>query len=114
MLKSRKAIAALALVALPIVGALGGALGGASAASAEPIKGQGGAAGCPVEDSGTGQTTTVPVGTHIGIFYCGRDGEWHLGWLVDERTNPVVGPSGPTGPKVGTVAHVAAASAQLR
>ena len=22
-------------------------------------------------------------GTRVGIFYCGHDGNWHIGWLVD-------------------------------
>ena len=45
---------------------------------------------CAVENE-NGTVTQVPVGTRVGLAYCGRDGEWHMGWLVDELT---VGPSG--------------------
>jgi hypothetical protein len=66
------------------------------AVSQADTKTQGPAKGCPVENS-NGTTSTVAVGTRIGLFYCGADGEWHFGWLVNGRTEevppkPVVGP----------------------
>lgn len=30
-----------------------------------------------------GKTVQVPEGSRVGLFYCGTDGEWHVGWLVD-------------------------------
>jgi hypothetical protein len=42
------------------------------------------AKGCLVEDA-NGSTYTVPVGTRVGLFFCGADGEWHFGWLVNGR-----------------------------
>jgi len=26
----------------------------------------------------------VPVGTVIGLFHCGSDGDWHFGWLTTD------------------------------
>jgi hypothetical protein len=51
------------------------------AAFAEPKGGPGGGGGCPVEDE-HGNVTYVPVGTVVGLFHCGSDGEWHWGWLT--------------------------------
>ena len=58
-----------------------------ASADAQPIKGTT-VKGCPVEDE-HGNTTYVPVGTRIGLFVCGRDGEWHFGWLITERVAQV-------------------------
>jgi hypothetical protein len=37
----------------------------------------------------------VPTGTRIGFMYCGSDGEWHLGWLVDAAVSPTGGGAKP-------------------
>jgi hypothetical protein len=71
---------AAALVAVAVVGLV---LIAAGPASAQP-KGGIAAKGCPVEDA-NGNTYTVPVGTRVGLFFCGSDGEWHFGWLVNAR-----------------------------
>lgn len=60
------------------------ALIGASSAHALPREGTG-AGGCPVEHE-SGAVSYVPVGTRIGLFVCGSDGDWRFGWLVDGRT----------------------------
>jgi hypothetical protein len=64
--------------------AVGLALIGASSAHALPREGTG-AGGCPVEHE-NGAVSYVPVGTRIGLFVCGSDGDWRFGWLVDGRT----------------------------
>jgi len=83
MSKSRKAIAALTLAALPVIGLLGGA----GAAEARPIKGTPTAKGCPVvHEDANGNVVGVEYvrpGTTFGLFTCGADGEWHFGWLVN-------------------------------
>jgi hypothetical protein len=88
--------------------ALAVSTGVAATASAEPIGPNGPAkkAGyCAVvntDGNGNESVTYVPTGTRSGLTYCGADGEWHLGWLVDGLT---VAPTG--GVKGG--ANVAAA-----
>jgi hypothetical protein len=52
-------------------------------AHAQPIGNGDAPQGCPVEDE-HGNVTYVPVGTRIGLFHCGSDGEWHFGWLTDD------------------------------
>jgi hypothetical protein len=37
---------------------------------------------CAVVDE-HGNYSYVPKGTHVGLFYCGADGDWHFGWGVD-------------------------------
>jgi hypothetical protein len=54
----------------------------AMAAPKEPPAGVPGV-GCWVDDNGTYKL--VGVGTRIGLFYCGQDGEWHFSWLVNAR-----------------------------
>lgn len=92
---TRKVIATVALVALPVVGALG-----AQPASAED-NGPAGVPGksCAIEVDGV--VKQVPVGSRVGLFYCGRDGDWHVGWLVDE----IVQPKPPKKPPVVTRAQ---------
>jgi hypothetical protein len=54
----------------------------------------------------------VPTGTCMGLSYCGGDGEWHFGWLVDARatdTRPVTG-GVKGGTKVGAVDGVLTAA----
>jgi hypothetical protein len=70
--------------ALAAAGTLAAALVAAGPAVAQP-KGPITAKGCPVEDA-NGTTSTVAVGTRIGLFVCGSDGEWHFGWLINART----------------------------
>ena len=62
------------------------ALGNADPAGAEPKK-EPKAKGCPVEDE-HGNVTYVEVGTRIGIFVCGANGEWKFGWLITEHVAP--------------------------
>jgi hypothetical protein len=83
---------------LAATGALVTALVTAGPAMAQP-KGPVKAKGCPVEDA-NGTTSTVAVGTRIGLFVCGSDGEWHFGWLINARTSaptpkPGLSPVGP-------------------
>jgi hypothetical protein len=75
----------------------------AGVASAEPI-GPNGPAKKPgycavvnTDSNGNETVTYVPTGTRSGLSYCGSDGEWHFGWLVDGL---VKSPGG--GPKAGT------------
>ena len=42
---------------------------------------------CAVVDE-HGNVSYVPKGTHAGILYCGADGDWHIGWLVDAAPKP--------------------------
>jgi hypothetical protein len=83
---------------LVALGAVAAALVAAGPAHAQP-KGSGPAKGCPVENS-DGTTSTVAVGTQIGLFHCGSDGEWHFGWAT---TDLVVQPPTTVAPS-GTVA----------
>lgn len=59
---------------------------------------------CPVvhED---GSVSYVPAGTRVGLFRCGKDGEWHFGWLVDERVAPP-DPKPPKVPRTGVQVQV--------
>jgi hypothetical protein len=56
----------------------------AGTAHADPKKGSGTAKGCLIENDG--KLETVAVGSKIGLFTCGSDGEWHFGWLINART----------------------------
>src|SRR6185437_15173418 len=70
-------------LALTVVGALL-APGGAHAQDNGPTGVPG--ISCAIEVSdGNGNVTVqqVPVGTRVGLAYCGQDGDWHIGWLVD-------------------------------
>jgi hypothetical protein len=67
------AIAALVLIAASFVAT--------GAAHADSKQGSGGPAGCQIENDG--HVETVEVGTKIGLFTCGEDGEWHFGWLIN-------------------------------
>lgn len=96
---ARKALSAL-LVALATASFLG-----AGVAQADKKQGNGGAAGCQIENDG--KIETVPVGSKIGLFTCGQDGEWHFGWLINAisaRPKSVSGGSGTgTAHGVGTI-----------
>lgn len=71
----RKMFAALA------IGAVAMAFIAAGPAHADTKKGTGPAAGCLIENDG--KLETVAVGSKIGLFTCGSDGEWHFGWLIN-------------------------------
>jgi len=53
----------------------------AGSAHADTKQGSGGTKGCQIENDG--RIETVPVGTKVGLFTCGEDGEWHFGWLIN-------------------------------
>ncbi len=63
------------------IGVVAMTLSAASPASADTKKGTGTATGCLIENDG--KLETVPVGSKIGLFTCGSDGEWHFGWLIN-------------------------------
>jgi hypothetical protein len=71
----RKALAAVAICAIAL------AFIGAGSAHADTKKGSGGSQGCLIENDG--KLETVPVGSKVGLFTCGSDGEWHFGWLIN-------------------------------
>jgi len=49
-------------------------------------KGTGPVAGCQIENNG--KIETVAVGSKVGLFTCGSDGEWHFGWLINAISVP--------------------------
>jgi hypothetical protein len=55
-------------------------------AHADSKKGTGGSTGCQIENNGN--VEYVPVGTKVGLFTCGQDGEWHFGWLINAIKAP--------------------------
>ncbi|MHB8235215.1 MAG: hypothetical protein ACYDHT_11245 [Solirubrobacteraceae bacterium] len=86
------------LVALA-VGAVALAFLAAGNAHADTKKGNGGSTGCQIENDG--HVETVPVGTKVGLFTCGQDGEWHFGWLI----NAIKAPSKALSPSSSTPLH---------
>jgi hypothetical protein len=48
----------------------------------------GGARGCPLVNERGEVVGYAPVGTLIGLFHCGPDGEWHFGWATTDLTAP--------------------------
>ena len=96
--------------ALAAVGVAAITLGCVTPAHADPNNGPTGqpGKGCAVEDE-HGNVTYVEVGTQIGLFHCGADGEWHFGWLTNGRL--VAPPSSPTA-VTGVVATGATTRAQ--
>ncbi len=94
---SRKILAAAAIGVAAIAFAFAGP------AHADTKQGTGGTKGCLIENDG--HLETVAVGTKVGLFTCGQDGEWHFGWLINAisaqkvKANPVT-----TGPSHGTAA----------
>jgi hypothetical protein len=90
------------------VGAVAATLVAAGPAAAQPKGGGTTSKGCPVEHE-DGSVTYVPVGSQIGLFHCGSDGEWHFGWLTTDLVKP---PTTGTGPVIaGTAAPVATLTA---
>jgi hypothetical protein len=113
-----KKIQRLVLGAGAVAAALAVSTGVAASASAQPI-GPNGPAKKPgycavvnTDSSGNETVEYVPTGSRMGLSYCGADGEWHFGWLVDARTTdpgPTTGPGkGPV--KVGGVGPVLTAA----
>ena len=74
------------LAAAVAVGAVAMAFVAAGPARADSKQGTGTAKGCQVENDG--KVETVPVGSKVGLFTCGSDGEWHFGWLVNAVSSP--------------------------
>jgi hypothetical protein len=87
------AAAAIAAVALAFVAT--------GPAHADTKKGTGTAKGCLIENDG--KLETVAVGSKIGLFTCGSDGEWHFGWLVNAISAPGHKAISPVG--TGTIQH---------
>jgi len=84
-------ILAVALIAAAFIGT--------GAAQADRKQGTGGATGCQIENDG--KVETVPVGTKIGLFTCGEDGEWHFGWLINAIGARPKGMANPGSPGAG-------------
>jgi hypothetical protein len=76
---SSRLLAALVLAAVSLVLFAG-------PAHADKKGGTGPAAGCQIENDG--KIETVPVGSKVGLFTCGSDGEWHFGWLINAISAP--------------------------
>jgi hypothetical protein len=74
------------LAAAVAIGAVAMAFIAAGPAHADTKKGTGTAKGCLIENDG--KLETVPVGSKIGLFTCGSDGEWHFGWLINAISVP--------------------------
>ena len=74
------------LAAATAIGAVAAAFVAAGPARADTKQGTGTAKGCQVENDG--KIETVPVGSKVGLFTCGSDGEWHFGWLVNANSAP--------------------------
>jgi hypothetical protein len=85
------------ILATAAIGAAAVAFIGAAPAHADTKQGNGGTKGCLIENDG--KLETVPVGSKVGLFTCGEDGEWHFGWLINAvsgakvKANPVTGGS---------------------
>lgn len=88
---STKKIQRLLIGAGAAAAALGLSTGLAATASAQPIgpngpeKKPGYCAVVNTDSNGNESVSYVPTGTRVGLSYCGADGDWHLGWLVDAR-----------------------------
>jgi hypothetical protein len=105
-----KKIQRLVLGASALAAALAVSTGVVATASAQPI-GPNGPAKKPgycavvnTDSNGNETVEYVPTGTRSGLAYCRRDGEWHMGWLVDEMVAPPTGGKGPV--KVGGMSPV--------
>lgn len=98
-------VACLAAIALVLAGP----------ARADTKQGSGGTTGCQIENDG--KIETVPVGTKVGLFTCGEDGEWHFGWLINSigaqklKANPgTAGTTRGVAPRHNGVLRIARAS----
>jgi hypothetical protein len=74
------------LAAAVAIGAVAMAFIAAGPAHADTKKGTGTAKGCLIENDG--KLETVAVGSKVGLFTCGSDGEWHFGWLINAISVP--------------------------
>jgi hypothetical protein len=93
-----KKIQRLAVAAGATAAALAVSTGVAATASAQPNGPVSKPGHCAIENTDSNGNTTVeyvPTGTRIGLMYCGSDGEWHLGWLVDAAVSPTGGGAKP-------------------
>jgi hypothetical protein len=64
-------------------------LSGARTAHAQVAGGGSGrSAGCPVVDGDGNVVGHAEVGTRVGLFYCGSDGDWHFGWFTSAAPLP--------------------------
>jgi hypothetical protein len=88
------------LAAAFAIGVVALALIAAGPAHADTKKGTGPAKGCLIENDG--KLETVAVGSRVGLFVCGSDGEWHFGWLISELSAP---PHKSVKPVTGAVRH---------
>src|ERR1700757_4762856 len=88
--------------ALAAVGVVAASLAATPLAHADSKNGPPGkpGVGCAVEDE-HGNVSYVAVGTVVGLFHCGSDGEWHFGWAT---TNMVAPTSSGVGTATGTLA----------
>jgi hypothetical protein len=106
-----KKIQRLVLGAGAAAAALAVSTGVAATASAQPIgpngpdKKPGYCAVVNTDSNGNETVDYVPTATRMGLSYCGADGEWHFGWLVDARATDTGPTTGGTKPpvKVGAV-----------
>src|SRR4051794_694021 len=74
----------------------------AAPANAMPQRNADGTSNCPVEDE-HGNVTYVSPGTRVGLFFCGKDGEWHFGWAIDSAAaQPQPKPAGTKATSVTT------------
>ncbi|HJT95153.1 MAG TPA: hypothetical protein VJ777_24980 [Mycobacterium sp.] len=94
---SSKMFQRITLGAGAVAAALAVSTGVAATASAQPI-GPNGPASKPghcaivnTDSNGNETVEYVPTGTRMGLSYCGSDGEWHFGWLVDAAVAPTGG-----------------------
>jgi hypothetical protein len=87
------------LIASAAIGAAAVAFVGAAPAHADTKQGNGGTKGCLIENDG--KLETVPVGSKVGLFTCGEDGEWHFGWLI----NSISGAKVKANPSTGGATH---------
>ncbi len=78
LMRSVYAAIAISIVAVALIAT--------SPAHADTKKGTGTTSGCQIENDG--RIETVPVGSKIGLFTCGSDGEWHFGWLINAISAP--------------------------
>ncbi len=92
---ARRAAVAVAVAAAAVAGAFVSTPAGAEDNGPAGVPGK----SCAVVNS-DGTVSQVPVGTRVGLLYCGRDGDWHVGWLVDELQQPPK----PKPPRAGTLA----------
>ena len=85
----------------------------AGPSSAQPVKDGKSTVMCPIEDE-HGRTLYVEVGTRVGLFYCGEDGEWHLGLVQLDWSRSVAEQPASGGAEGVTSAALQEAEGRLR